>query len=213
MNHPVMTSPKSTSKFLLPPAAIHTTIIYQLIDIGTHEETNQKTGEKYPQRKIVVGLEFHGKNAPLIDNKPPVWHREVAYTMSAKGNLRKWILAATGEAIDDPYGDNYNILTALGKPFTMQLTAGKTASGNEKRDITSVMPLMDGVQAPICFNPTSWLSLDPDHFNGNVFDNLPEWIKKKITASPEFAVLTGAKPSQPAKAVAKVEGPNDEIPF
>jgi hypothetical protein len=208
---PVMNAPKPTSTFVLPPAAIHNAIIFELIDLGTHEETDAKTGEKYQQRKIAVGFEFHGKNAPLIDNKPHIWHREVAYTMSAKGNLRKCILAATGDTIDDPYGDGYNILAALGKAFTMQLTAGKTAKGNDKRDITSVMPLMDGVQAPIAFNQTRWLSLEPGHFNANTFDHLPEWIKKKVAASPEFAALTSAKPA-PATPAA-VNGPNDEIPF
>jgi hypothetical protein len=185
-------APKPESNFVLAPVGIHKAILYSLIDVGTHEEKDMKGNPKMT-RKLIAQFELHGKAAPLIDGKPPVYQRWLTFSMHEKSKLRQIVDAITGQ--NDPsntYGDGIDVEAALGGCFQLQLVADKKPDGGETRKIGSVSPVDPDAPMPVRVNPLRKLFLMDGEFNAELYASLPEKLRAMIEKSPEFAALTGS---------------------
>ncbi|MET4294743.1 hypothetical protein ABIB06_006576 [Bradyrhizobium sp. LB8.2] len=211
-------APKPTSTFQLAPIGQHKAILYGLIDVGTQDTKNMK-GEDVKQRQIYAQLELHGKNAPLIDGKPPVFSKRLTFSMHEKATLRAIIEAITNTTHSgNVYGDGIDILPAVGGACLLQLAESKKPDGSEGRKIQAVMPVDPDAPKPERVNPLRTFNLDA--FDQTIFEGLPQYMRELIAKSPEYQALNGnainAAQSEIAAGTpaAVTDAPfDDEIPF
>lgn len=185
-------APKPESTFVLAPVGIHKAILYSLVDVGTHTELDMK-GQPKNTRKLIAQFELHGKAAPVIDGKPPIYQRWLTFSMHQKSKLRQIVDAITG--VNDPsniYGDGIDVEAALGGCFQLQLVADKKPDGSETRSIGSVSPVDPDAPTPQRVNQLRKLFLIEGAFNAETFASLPEKVRTLIQESPEFAAVTGS---------------------
>lgn len=211
-------APKPANNFQLAPVGQHKAILYGLIDVGTQDTKNMK-GEDVKQRQIHMQLELHGKNAPLVDGKPPVYSKRLTFSMHEKATLRAIIEAITGTTHSgNVYGDGIDILPAVGGCCMLQLAEAKRPDGSDSRKIQAVMPVDPDAPKPERVNPLRVFNLN--EFDQTIFEGLPQFLKELIAKSPEYQSLNGDAIDAAQKEIAAGAKPavgdapfDDEIPF
>lgn len=195
-------APKPQSTFELAPVGQHKAILYGFVDMGTQDTQNMK-GEDVKQRQVLLQFELHGKNAPMVDGKPPMYSKRLTYSMHEKATLRHIVEAITNTThSNNTYGDGIAIHPAIGGCFMLQLKETDKKDGSKGRAIQAVMPVDPDAPTPERVNPIRVFSLDA--FDAQVFESLPQKLQEVIQKSPEYAkaidsVMSGEKPAiQPA---------------
>ncbi len=200
-------APKPERTFTLAPVGLHKAILYGLVDIGTHQNIDPKTKQPKLERQVVLMFELHGRNAPAIDGKPPIYTRRLKFSMHEKANLRKIVEALTGLTyVGNEYGDGIDIEPALGQTCQMQIVESKKANGEEGRQIGSLAPIDPDAPLPVRFNPLVQFSLVG--FDAAVFNTLSPYLQKLITESPEFGEVGQVPRPSPDD-----NNPFDDVPF
>lgn len=207
-------APKPTSNFQLAPAGQHKAILYGLVDVGTQDTKNMK-GEDVKQRQVIAMFELHGKNAPLVDGKPPVYSKRLTFSMHEKASLRAIVEAITGTTHNgNVYGDGIDIMPAIGGACLLQLAETKKPDGSEGRKIQAVMPVDPDAPAPERVNDLRVFSLMDGAYDDSKYQNLPTYMKELIAKSPEYQAANGNAIAAVTEAATKGDAPfDDEIPF
>lgn len=184
----------------LAPDGTHNFTCVQFLDLGTQPSNNP---EFKPSRRCQVGLELTGQKTEEGD--PIVVYKEYGYSSSRKSSfmkdLAKWF-SMKHEQLEDL--DPTDILQKSGL-VTIEHKEAKS-SGNTYANVTSLTaaPGVKGMKVGKHTSPLVSLVLDPAEFDQAQFDALPEWLRTKIAASPEYAdaVAAGMK-KENGKAAAK----------
>jgi hypothetical protein len=94
----------------------------------------------------------------------------------------------------------------------LNITHKKSADGTKTyANINSISPIPKGLTCPDQVNPTRILSYSD--WNQEVFMGLPEWLAKKITATPEFNAKFGDLPASSPNVDMVAETESDGLPF
>lgn len=199
---------KSAGDFKQVPEGPHAAMLYSLIDMGTQEGTYQGKPAK-PKRKIAMRFELHGVDAAMDDGRPMSIGKTFTLSSSSKGNLRPFMEGWRGKAFSDEEFEAFDLKNMLGKPAIITVV-----EDGEYRVINGVSRLMSGMVAPVQFNPSIYLSLDPEEYDGQMFDMLSDKMKETIRLSPEWKALHGIPVAAEVPA-AKPDnyGFDSEIPF
>lgn len=154
-----------------------------MIDMGTQESEFQ--GEKKKSRKIRLTFElpkkrqdFDGVSRPLSISK------DVGFSMYSKATLRAWAEALLGRALQDKEADALDVETLLGRSVLATVLHEKMADGVIRARFKGVAPVMEGMDCPRPENKVVCYSLTQGPTD--VFDKLPNWLKEKIVAAPEW---------------------------
>lgn len=187
-----MKTPKGKARELTPEGNQPATLV-GVIDYGTQESNNP---DFEATRRLNTAWEVLDKRTEKGD--PFVVYKEYTFSSNAKSTLAK-DFKAWGMDPDD-------VEVALGKTALVNVVHKETASGTFA-NIATIAPVPKGMKHGKHKQPLVALFLDPEEFDQEVFDGLPEWQRNKIAASPEYAdciaAANGKKKKAPVKTATK----------
>ena len=163
------------------PAGTHIGVLYQFIHLGTID------GKFGPKDTIRLTFELPEETKVFKEGeeaKPLVISREFGNTMSAKGNLRPFVESMIGVSLDDEEAGSFDLQGMLGMSCLLNVVHD-SKDGNTYANIASVSPLLKSMKKPAQFNESVFF--DVNAFDLEVFNSLPEFLRKKIESTQEFA--------------------------
>lgn len=195
------------------PAGTHIARCIWMIDLGTVTETYN--GAESTVRKLILGFELPNELRtfrPEEGETPVIVSREFTTSLGKKANLRKFLEGWRGRAFSEEELKGFDLSILAGKDCMLNIIhKTAAASGNVRAEIVSASRLMKGATAPAPILPTLVFVMAGE-FDMDTFKRLPEWIRKKIEASPEYA---DAISNGPNHTIADSIGNDDDegIPF
>ena len=205
---------KGGGDFKPVPPGLYAAYCVQLVDLGT--QISEKFGASH---KIRITWEIHGEDesgAPLMivgregDSMPMVVGGEYTVSLGTKANLRKLLASWRGRDFTDEELAGFDISNVLGAPCMVNITNSTNAtSGKTYANVAAVAPMPKGMPRPERAHPLVKFDLDaPDMA---VFNSLPEWVREKIEASPEWQELRKAGKGALPAGHPTIE--DDDVPF
>lgn len=195
---------KDRARPALPPvpAGQYLAVCVGVFDLG--EQYSEKYKNYSPKLMITfdipaVTIEVEGKQ------EPRQLSREFTISGKSNSNLRAFISSWNGVQYSDEAFGEFDPLTQIGKPAMINVLLNETG---EYANIDTIMPLFPGLTAPTTATPRkTW---DMDHWDDNVFKDLPGWVQDKIKKStqyqkehaPDTTVEVKAQESGPMRASA-----------
>lgn len=206
---PIIASAKSNKQYALPPAGNHVAICAYVCDLGT-QVTDWK-GETKESRKIIVGWELPNETHIFDEAKgaePFVVSREYGLSLGEKANLRKTLESWRGRAFTAEELNGFDVSKLVGKPCMVNVIHVQSQKDPTKTfaNVASVSGMPKGMPVPEAKIQQWFYSIDEK--TGGQFNNIPDWMKKKIEASKEFVC-----PAPPPTAAPEPEAAVDEVPF
>lgn len=159
---------------------------YSMIHIGTVEFEYQ--GQKKSSNKVRITFELPTETKVFKEGEPARPYSisaEYALSLHKKSNLRPVLEGWRGKAFTDEEAENFEISKLVGVPAFLNIIH------NEKgyAEISSISRLPKGMECPPQVN-TSQI-LDYENFNEELFNSLPDFLKKKIESSVEYKKMKG----------------------
>lgn len=185
---------KEGPEFENPPAGNHLGRCIQIIDMGTQEHRNPRTGETWKQRDVRLVWELptelmQGIYKPEVRGKPFAVSGTYKQTLHEASKLRKLLVSWRGRDFTDEEAAAFNPYSLLGQPCSLSLV-----ENDGYINVHSVSGVMRGMQVPPQINPSIYLSLEPAEFDETTFFGLPDKTREKIAGSPEFMELLSMRP-------------------
>ena len=182
----------NSKKFEIIPAGSYPARCYSMIEMGTNEETYQGVSKMVNKVRITWELPtetmvFKEERGP----EPRVISKEFTLSMHEKANLRAFLENWRGKSFTEKEAEAFDVTNLLGVPCLLSITHKAATNGNTYANISSVSLLPKGMECPEMINKRQELSFDD--FNQELFDQLPDFIKEKISMSEEYKTL---KPSE-----------------
>jgi hypothetical protein len=197
--------------YKLVPANVYPARCINMIELGS--QTSEFQGQTKTARQVNIVWELPTELEVFHEDRglePFVVGKTYNLSMHENANLRKDLESWRGKPFTEDEAKEFDITNLLGKQCQIQIIHKKSADGSKTyANINTITPLMKGVEMPLQINPSKILSFDD--FDYKVYDELPEWLKKKIAESPEFKALKGYNESMPDTKHESTE-PSD-LPF
>lgn len=193
------------AQFENPPPGSHLARCYEIIDLGTQDKVDFKTQEKYTQQEIRIGWELPmelmaGLYKPELAGAPfSVW-MTVKKSLNPKARLYKLISGWFGVNLSNEQAEDFDIQSLLGQPCMLSLIQNE-----EYINIASAGMIPRGTVMPDAWNPIRFFDMTPENFDQKVLESLPDGLKKKIMATPEYAILMGQ--NQPVRQSQRAPAP------
>jgi hypothetical protein len=161
----------------------------QMVQIGTITETIE--GKEKSLHKVRLGFEFPTEQKVFKEEngeQPYFLSKEYTLSFHEKATLRIHLETWRSKKFTDEEAASFDITKLLGVPCTINVIhkVGKS-NGKTYAEIGSISPLMKGTICPEAINPIQVLSYDD--WNQELFESLPEFLRKKIESSVEFNSL------------------------
>lgn len=174
---------------------------YQFIHIGTSRY--QYMGQEKVTNKIRFTFELPTEKKVFKEGdeaKPCAISTEFNLTLFEKGKLRPAIEGWLGRKLNDMEADAFDVESLVGKECMLNVIH------NEKgyAEIASISPLPKGVECPAQINKSQTLSYD--NFDKELFEKLPEFLRKSIQESDEYNKMILGKEGE-------VDPPQEDVPF
>lgn len=186
-------SAQSTTR-IPAPAGAHIGRCYGVIDLGTH--INPQNGKGF--RKILLQFELPTELHTFREERglePFVVSREFGLSLSEKSHLRPFLEGWRGRPFTAEELAKFDVMVLSGQPCFINVI--HNVKGDKTyANIATVMRLPKNTVCPPAVNPAVTLSLN-EEFSAETFKALPEWIQKKIEASPEYKSVTEDEPAFP----------------
>lgn len=170
----------------IAPQGNHVARCYSMIDLGT--QTTEYNGETKKARKVRITWELPNETEVFneeVGPQPFVVSKEYSLSMHEKSTLRKDLESWRGKGFTEEEAKAFDISKLLGVPCMINVVHGVSkTSGKAYVDVSAITPLPKGFTCPPQVNKSVEFSLQtPDM---SIYESLPEWLKDKIKASPEF---------------------------
>jgi hypothetical protein len=182
------------------PVGNHVARCVRLIDLGTHHGEFQ--GKPNTRNQVLFTWELCQEL--MKDGKPFTIGKFYTNSLSEKSNLRPDLEAWRGKTFSPEELARFDLQNVLGAPCMLQVVK----NDKNKSVVASVASMPKGMKAPEPANtPTAfWI----DEWDQEVFDSLPDGLKKMIHDSDEYKEMHG----QPREAAMEgIQGMTDDVPF
>lgn len=177
--------------FTPAPAGNHIATCTGIIVVGTIEE--EYNGHKKKQKKLFIIFELtntkmEGKEEPYL------MYIEYTQAMGSTANLRKMLESWRGSKFTDVEAKVFNIANIVGAPCLANVVH-ETKDNKVRAKVMGITQVPVGTAVPaaktksIMFQPVAPFATD-------VFNQIPEWIRKKIEGSDEFKLLGASTTTQ-----------------
>lgn len=182
------------------PAGTHTGLLYQIIDLGT------QYNEAYNKEARRIRLTWELTDELMGDGRPFVVSGEYSLSLAPKSTLTNILTGWLGKAPSS----GFDITSLLGKAGNVSVVHNEGSNGKIYANVSSVTGLKKTETPPKGINEPVLLELN-ENFNQSIYESLPDFLKEKISKSPEYLEITGqtVKSNQTNTA----DELNDEIPF
>lgn len=184
-----MKAPVKQAAFDPVPAGNHVARLYQLIHIGTVEDTYM--GEAKLTDKVRLSFELCHEKKEFKEGegeKPMSISREVTFSMGEKATLRAFVEGMVGKLSDDEAAE-FELESLLGKAC-MVFVVHEVGKDRTYAKIKSITPLPKGTEAPAQVNESKLI--DVNDLTEDEFLKLPDWLQEKIGSSKEWKDRTGS---------------------
>jgi len=213
---PIKAPANAGGDFDLAPEGVFLARCYKMVDVGTQETTGQY-GTKQ-QRTIYLYWELlqddDGEEVRMDDGTPYLIFNNYTLSMSPKANLRKHLDSWRGVKFTEEEAAEFEVTKLLGAYCKLQISHSKSKDG--QRTYANVDTVMTTKKRPEGVNELVSFSIEnPD---GEVFNDLPQFLKDKIENAPEWeedetpttaAAPAATTPAAPAAEQTKLA--DDEI--
>lgn len=180
----------------LPPKGTFPARCYQMIQIGTIKEEFKKDTKWIS--KVRIGFELPTELKIFDEEKgeqPFVISQEYSLSMSTKSKLKAMLESWRGETFSKEEMKGFDITEMVGEPCLINISHKESESGNMYAQITSVTPLVKGMEVPKLINDPVIVSFDQDDFIDEL-EKLPDFLREKIKRSKEYMRMTGEIPEE-----------------
>lgn len=191
----------------LPPIGSHPARCVHIIDLGTQKDSFE--GKPKIIRKVRINWELPLEKAIFVEERgeePFMCGADYTLSLNQRANLRHMLESWRGREFTADELKGFNLEVLLGKSCLVNIIHKTSAQKRNYAVVATVTPLPKGMQCPKASLPK--LNYDIEMGKNIVFDQLPEWIQKKILASQEFE--SGPAPAESGNHEGVDE---DEIPF
>ena len=135
----------------IAPPGTHMALCVGLIDLGTH--TQVFNGKRKDLHKILLCWELPQEMDS--SGEPFVVQRDFSWSLHKKSRLRPFVESWLGRNFAED--EEYELIDLLRRPCVLSVTNGKSAKGFPFDEVTSVGPLMKGMECPGPFHkPFAW---------------------------------------------------------
>ena len=183
---------------------------YKMIHTGTIE--NEFQGVKKMLDKVTLYFEIPELMKVYNEGeeeKPTSVSKEYTLSLYEKATLAQHLQSWRGKKFTPEELKGFDITNVLGAPCMINLIhqASKSDASKVYETITSLTPLPKGLEAPKLINQKYEFSVL--NFDQEKFDNLPEFIQKKIMSSDEYKALNDEAIDAGADPIIE----SDDLPF
>lgn len=183
---------KGNKQFEKAPPGSHLARCYQVIDMGTQPRTFEgkttlnrmvRLAFELPEELMLGTFDENAKGRPFSVTV------NCKQSLHPKAQLRKLLVGWCGRDFKDAAEiEAFDPRKLPGLPCRVTLV-----ENGEYVNVDGLAPVNPKKEkVPKQVNASVFFSLDPDEFDEKVFDALPDFLKEKIKASPEYKALTGA---------------------
>ena len=173
-----MKAPKGSSEGFSIPEGLHPAVCSMVIDCGVWERTG-KFGTKQIHE---LYLRWILPNCIIPDGEyagqPAAVGNRYNFSMFKKANLRKDLETWRGKPFSDSEADSFDIEKVLGGTCNLQLYTSDAGYTNIQLITPYRGPRLPAPEAPVVFDTST----------PGIFDQLPEWVQKKINLPSEEAL-------------------------
>lgn len=188
---------ESGGDFIPAPPGTHIARCIGCVSLGTQPANNPGFN---PTFKILLNFEL--PNELTEGGKPMTVSKEYTCSLSEKANLRRDLEGWRGRTFTREELDGFQVESVVGHPCMITIIHKRSGKGKEYAAISAISKLLKGGTAPEQIHPTVIYELE--HGKNKVFQELPEWIQKKITGSAEW--------NDPPPVHTPTETPTDKAP-
>lgn len=196
----------SGTSYKLMEAGVYPARCYSMIELGT--QNIEYMGKPKTMRQVHITWEFPTEQEVFKEERGPepyVISKTYALSMYEKAKLRQDLESWRGQGFTDEEAKRFDITQLLGKACQISIIHKKSSDGMKTYPtISSITKVMKGLEVPEQINKTRLLSFD--NWNEDLFETLPDWIKDKIKASPEYKSIGSPE-------VKHEEVETDDLPF
>lgn len=181
----------------------HPAICDMMVDLGM-----QDGGTYGPKHKVYIRFQIPGEriqgeyNGEAYD-RPAVTGIQLTVSLSKNSNMRPLLESWRGKKFTPEELREFDITKVAGKPALINIVH-EEKDGKTYANIASIMPLPRGMEPPKLEGEVIIHDEDNDRY-----DDLPEWLQKKIDAAIDDEPATQTRP-QPAAFDIDLD---DDVPF
>lgn len=171
------------------PAGSYAARCFEMIHIGTVSE--EYMGQMKENNKVRISWELPTEMKSFKDGeaeKPQVISKDYVLSMYEKANLRKHLEGWRGKNFTEDEAKAFDVTKLLGVECMLSIIHKQSKKGKVYAEISSISRLPKGMTCPKQINPSFEFSYDS--FTEEKFQKLPEWIRKQIITTPEYASAT-----------------------
>lgn len=194
------------------PAGSYVARCIGVIDLGT-QISNGKFGEK-SAHKVRITWEVFGDDddgQPLTVNHngvpmPLTVAKEYTVSLHEKAALRRDLSAWRGRDFTDEERAGFDVDKLLGVYALINVTHDVGSNGKVYANVAGIAPVPKAMASAKPAGVHALARFDIDEPDMRVFDELPEWLQKRIQAAPEWR-------HKHTSAAAPVDSMDDDVPF
>jgi len=206
-----ITAKESEVKFEVVPAGNHVARCYSMIEIGTEESEFQ--GKKKNLYRVRVTWELPNEKKtfdPAKGEQPFSVSKDYTLSMFDQANLRHDLESWRGKAFTEEEAKAFDITKLITVPCLLNVVHATSQKGSIYSKIAGITPLIKGMTCPPQINPSFVFSYD--EWSDQKFSILPEYIRKRIEATPEFKKRL-EQPPVDSEAMFQNDSEHDDLPF
>ncbi|MBP3958375.1 hypothetical protein J8F10_24260 [Gemmata sp. G18] len=176
-------APQEKREFKLVTEGPHIAVLVRIIDLGSHQNNFGNI-----RRQVDFAWEVPDELAE--NGKPLLVSNRYSVTMTEKSQLPKMVRGWVG---GDPLSEGIDFTKLLGRPAMINV---RHSVNDDKTyaNVDTVMPLPKGMPAPTHVHEPLifWMYLEQRRMDKAVFEALPEYLRKTIEKSNEYATISGS---------------------
>lgn len=172
---PITVKETGGGDFKIVPEGQYLAVCDMIADLGL-----QDSGAFGPKHKVYVRWQLPDERIDTPDgSKPMVIGSQLTASLSEKANLRAMLESWRGRKFTPDELNGFDLFNVLGAPCQLTVVHNES-NGKTYANVKAVVPLMKGMKKPEVEGKVVRYSPDEP----GQFDELPEWLRKKITAVP-----------------------------
>jgi hypothetical protein len=182
-------APQQSVAFEQPEAGSYPGICCRIIDLGTQVVPAFEGSESKKQRQLMIGYEL--AETVQSDGKTPFilsrfYNWSTRHNSSLAGDLNAWLSISPEEL------QTFDFESLVGRSGLLNIGPNKDKT---RMKVKGISPLARGMTHPQPKSEPLVFSLD--NFDKEVFEKLPEGIRRIIEKSPEFQALSNGDSEEP----------------
>lgn len=206
----IMATNTGGGDFTITPTGNHRGVCTMVVDLGNQRVQSQMYGEKI-KHQVYVAWELPDEQITWTDKDgaertgPMRIGKTYTVSLHENANLRADLESWRGQPFTETELDGFDISKLAGVAALINVTHKASGNGKTYANVTAVTPLPKGMEKPTPANG----SIVYDADNISAFDNLAEWLQKKI--QDQIVQREDDPPEQRTYNMA--DELSDEVPF